>query len=201
MSSGDLLNERLRFWREQQGLSIGEIADAVAVSIQDLRDWEAGRAEPSPSLRYRVSEMMRGDASEQLSLRKVFVNGLRSYASLIDVDDTRLIAASQGLRCLWPELAGAVGQPFLHQMTPEARSLMQDTDFIGKIKRSEVILATGASERAGLISGGLSKRHKWTASFSSYGRKVIAEIWYDPELTALEAGVHQIISFSSIHRA
>jgi transcriptional regulator with XRE-family HTH domain len=118
MFSWDLLNERLRVWREQQGLSIDEIADAAAVSIQDVHDWETGRAEPSPNLRYRLSEMMRGDASEQLSLRKVFVNGLRSYVALIDVDDTRLIAASQGLRCLWPEVAGAVGQPFLDQMTP-----------------------------------------------------------------------------------
>lgn len=118
MFSWDLLNERLRVWREQQGLSIDEIADAAAVSIQDVHDWETGRAEPSPNLRYRLSEMMRGDASEQVSLRKVFVNGLRSYVALIDVDDTRLIAASQGLRCLWPEVAGAVGQPFLDQMTP-----------------------------------------------------------------------------------
>ena len=199
MFSGDLLNERLRFWREQQGLSIAEIADAAAVSIQDVHDWETGRAEPPASLRYRLSEMMRGDASEQLLLRTVFVNGLRSYVSLIDVDDTRLIAASQGIRQLWPELAHAVGQPFLYQMTPEARSLMQDADFIRKIKRSEVVLASGASERAGLVFGGPSKRHKWTASFSSYGRKVIAEIWYDPELTTLDAGVHQIFSFSSIH--
>lgn len=199
MFSGDLLNERLRFWRKQQGLSIAEIADAAAVSIQDVHDWETGRAEPPPSLRYRLSEMMRGDASEQLSLRTVFVNGLRSYVSLIDVDDTRLIAASQGIRQLWPELAHAVGQPFLPQMTPEARSLMQDADFIRKIKRSEVVLASGASERAGRIYGGPSKRHKWTASFSSYGRKVIAEIWYDAELTTLDAGVHEIFSFSSIH--
>ena len=201
MFSGDFLNERLRFWREQQGLSIAEIADAAAVSIREVHDWETGRAEPSPSLRYRLSEMMRGDAIEQLSLRRVFVNGLRSYVSLIDVDDTRLIAASHGLRQLWPALANAVGHLFLDQMTPEARSLMEDPVFVRQIKRSEVVLASGASERNGFMSGGPAKRHKWTASFSSYGTQVISEIWYDPEPTTVEVGVHEIVNFSSLMHA
>lgn len=198
MFSEDLLSERLRFWRKQQGFSIEKIAGAVATSVDEVRDWDAGITEPSPNLRYRLSEMMRFDAVEQLSLRKAFVTGLQSYVSLIDVGDTRLIAASNGLRQLWPELSSVVGQPFLQHMTPEARSLMQDKSFVGKIRRCEVVFASGASERAVDRRPVMLERHRWTATFSSYGTKVVGEIWYDPEPTMLKIGVHELLTFSEI---
>lgn len=78
---------------------------------------------------------------------------------------------------------------------------MQDAIFVSQIKRSEVVLVSGATEHAGFMVGGLSKRHKWTASFSSYGTQVISEIWYDPEPTKLDVGVHEMRHFFSINSA
>ncbi len=192
------LGKRLACWRTGQGLPLARVAEAVAVPVAELRRLEAGLAEPAPGLRYRLNEMMRHDAAEQLTLRKQVVSGFMSYVLLFDVEDTRLLAISSGLARLWPELSALVQHPVLSHMSPEARSLMQDPVFRGRLKRGEIVLAFGASERATDADGSHCKRHRWTVTFHSYGMRVVGEVWYDREPTALSTGVHEVRFFEDV---
>lgn len=192
------LSNRLACWRTHHGFSLAKVAEAVAVSVSELQRLEAGLAEPAPGLRYRLNEMMRYDAAEQLELRKLVVSGFRSYVLLFDVDDTHLLAISSGLARLWPELSGLVNQSVLQHMSPEAKSLLQDPEFRGRIKGGEIVLASGASERATDANGLLWRRHRWTVTFNSYGTRIVGEVWYDPEPTELTIGVHEVRSFADV---
>lgn len=192
------LGRRLANWRKHQGLSLERVADAAAVSVDALFEVEAGLADPIPALRYRLNEMMRYGGDEQLELRRHVISGLMSYVLLMDVDDLRLVAVSAGLARLWPELSRLVNHPFLSHMVPEARTLMQDAGFRGRIKRGDIVLASGASERATDRALSLGRRHRWTVTFHSFGTRVIGEVWYDPEPTALAVGVHEVRTFDEI---
>ena len=188
-------------WRVQQSLPRSVISNALGVSEATIAVWEIGVAKPAHTLCYRIAEMMRGNGAEQLSLRQYMISNMSSYVCLIDVDDTRLIATSRGLKILWPELSHLLGAPFLPHMSAEAQALMGDQAFVCRIKQGEVVFATGASERRIAGAADSRARHRWSVSFASYGTRLVGEVWYDPEPTRLAVGVHEVLLFDDVVRS
>lgn len=58
MSDRTTLSERLKEAREEQGLTLQNIADGMAVSLKTVRNWEAGRTSPRPNKLHLLSGML-----------------------------------------------------------------------------------------------------------------------------------------------
>lgn len=195
---GTTLAAQLKCWRAANGHSLECVADALGVSTERLVALENDQTLAPRHLRYRTTEMMRSGSDEQLALRRHLVDGLSSFVALIDLGDLSVIAVSRGLKTLWPELGERTGLPFLPHMTPEAKALIQDESVLNRIRQGQIVSAQGVSERSTSVAARTMARHRWSVSFTSYGTRMVGEIWYDPAATTQGVGVHNICLFDDI---
>ena len=75
---------------------------------------------------------------------------------------------------------------------------MEDRAFLRQVRQGQVVYVNGACERPMAGNAGPGTRHRWSASFRSYGTRLVAEIWYDALLTDGPVGIHEVRRFRDL---
>lgn len=184
-------------WRRLNGLSRHQLGTMLAVSAATVGRWETGLTRPRKALAYRLLEMMRFDSAEHLALTKYLIRQSRSFSALFGFSDVRLLCASQGLREVWPNFCSMTDLPFLEHLTDDAKRLMDDPDFLRKVRQGEILGISGIADRHVSVETDLPFRHRWLALFRAYGPQIVAELSYEPCSVSEESGLREVIRFGA----
>jgi transcriptional regulator with XRE-family HTH domain len=184
-------------WRKLNGLSRKQLAMMVSVSPGTVARWEAGETRPKGALAHRLLEMMRFDAAENLALAKRVTGQSRSLSALFDMDDVRLLCASQGLRAIWPNFSSRAGCPFIDLLNNDAKRLMDAQCFIKKVRQGDILGISGVADWHLSIETDPPFHHRWTAVFKAFGTRIVAELSYEACSAAEEHGLRDLIRFGS----
>lgn len=185
-------------WRRERGLSVPMLAGELGISDRTLRHWEAGLSRPKPYLGHRILEMMREDAHADLVMTALMIERDTVLAALFDFTDVRLICASRGMAAVWPTFSRMGGTSFLTLLTNETARLMSDRAFVRGVRQGRVIGLSGVTDRHVSLDTDPLVRHRWTASFKTYGLRLIAELSYEPCGCDEMIGLRTLVHFNEI---
>jgi len=180
-------------WRRERGLSVSMLADELGVSKRTLRHWEASLSCPRPYLRHRILEMMREDGHADFAMTKMMIERETSMATLFDFADLRLICASRGMAAVWPIVERMNGTAFPPLIANETARLISDRALFQGIRQGMVIGLSGVMDRHVYLDTDPLVHHRWTASFKTYGLRLIAELSYEP------CGCDEVIGLRTLH--
>lgn len=187
-------------WRRVRGLSVSMLAGELGVSERTLRLWEAGHTRPKPYLGHRILEMMRENAAADLALTRMMIEQDTVMAALFDFADVRLICASRGLAVVWPNFSLMIGTAFRPLLTRDSARLMSDRAFVRGVRQGRVVGLSGVADRHISLDTDALVRHRWTASFKTYGLRLIAELSYEPCGGDEATGLRGIAHFNEVTR-
>jgi transcriptional regulator with XRE-family HTH domain len=185
-------------WRKLNGLSRQQLAIMVSVSPGTVARWEAGETRPKGALAHRLLEMMRFDAAENMALAMLVTGQSRSLSALFDMDDVRLLSASQGLRAIWPNFSSRAGCPFIDLLNNDAKRLMDARCFIKKVRQGEILSISGVADWHLSIEIDPPFHHRWAATFKAFGTRIVAEISYEACSASEDHGLREIVRFGAI---
>ena len=184
-------------WRQLHGVSRAALSQALSVSVSTIRHWETGKTSPGRALRFRLMEMMRFDAAEDLALTKLTIRQSRALSALFDFSSIRLLCASQGLKEVWPNFCAMTEQPFLPFLTDDAQRMMADRTFVRNVRQGQWLGISGVADRHVSLETDLPFRHRWFATFRAYGPQVLAELNYERCPTSETLGIRGVIRFGT----
>lgn len=187
-------------WRRERGLSVSMLADELGVSKRTLRHWEASLSCPRPYLRHRILEMMREDGHADLAMTKMMIERATSMAALFDFADLRMICASRGMAAVWPIVDRTNGTAFPPLVAHETARLIFDRALVQGVRQGRVVGLGGVTDRHGSVNTKPLVRHRWTASFKTYGQRLIAELSYEPCDGDEATGLRSLVTFGEITR-
>ncbi|MGE4373791.1 MAG: helix-turn-helix transcriptional regulator [Xanthobacter sp.] len=168
--------QRLKTWRRLNNIKQAALADMLGVSQSSISFWENGRDLPSVAYRKRITDLMADSTCDELLVERLFVERITGGRALFDLDGARLLASSQGYREMWPKYARLEGQFMAHRLVNEAASLADDRDLQQAIRKGEVAVIGGVSQRMTDIELDPAVIYRWHMCFRRVGYRVIIDV-------------------------
>lgn len=150
------------------------------------------------ALEYRIREMMRSNADEELALSKLLVARNSVMTALYDFSDITLLCASSGLRKVWPNFSQMVGYAFRPTLINHSADLMADQAFIQNVRQGKIIGVSGVTDRHISLQTDPAFKHRWSAFFKTYGPHLVAEVSYEVCEQDEQVGVREVFWFSDV---
>jgi len=171
------------------------LASLLGVSQPTVARWERGLDLPSPKRMNQIRDIVAGTLRDDHALERLLIERQSSIRALLDLDGMRLSTVSAGYRRLWPEFSTMIGAPLADRVINETRSILDDEDLIGDIRKGSVGLISGVSERHLDIEMDAAIIHRWHICFRRYGTRMYADIVFEPCTPDEAPGVRDLIAF------
>jgi transcriptional regulator with XRE-family HTH domain len=194
----DDLSEVLRSWRRAKGLKQGLLADMLGVSQSSVSRWERGLDQPSAVLAARLRSLVFKEAVSEIAVQQAITERLPGFAALVDLDGMRLLATTRAFKAVWSEAVKAEGERFAEHLTELSRELFNDEEFLQSVKRREIALVTGVSNRHVEGFGDNAFRHHWSATYRNIGTRHFVEMVFEPCEPGAELGLRHVLRVDEI---
>lgn len=188
----------LRLWRRGSGLKQQALADLLGVTQATVSRWENGLDHPSPALGANIRNLMSHRGEPGLSTVREVLRLQTGIRVLVDLDGMRLVASTGGFKKLWPELAAIEGQKTADHLVGQSAELYSDLALMASIRRGEVVMVGGVSDRQVKGFGDNAFRHYWTSAYRKIGPQHFAEISFEACDPDAELGVHHLVKIDEI---
>ena len=153
---------------------------------------------PSTGLMIRLRDMMAVSDDMRRKIDAFAVSQLGSLHASFDLDGIRLIDSSLGMKKAWPSFTALSGMRLMDHLVDEAAFLMHDDDFVRDIRRGEVAMVSAISVNQLSLGIDSSFKHRWFATFRSYGTQLVINMTYEPcEADAL-LGIEHIVRLDAL---
>lgn len=188
----------LRSWRRASGIKQQGLADRLGVTQATISRWENGLDEPSAKILAKIRELIgsRKISDDDIDLRILSLQpGLRA---LVELEGWTLVGATQSFKRAWPELGGFIGHRFAEYLIGQTAEIYNDTALVSSIKRGEVRLVSGVTDRHLKGFGDNAFRHHWAAAYRHVGSRCFAEISFEACDPNAELGLREILRLDEI---
>jgi len=188
----------LKVWRRAVGLKQDALAHLLAVTQPAISRWEAGMDIPSTALQLRLREMMCPSGAARRKIDEYVVRQQSSLEAAFDLDGVKLLVASQGLQRAWPRFAALPDLRLNDHLIGEAASLLHDDAFVREIKRGEIAVICAISDGHVSLPLDTRFRHRWHASFRTYGPRMVIKMGYEPCAADAPLGIEKVVRLADI---
>ncbi len=189
---------KLRAWRKAVGLKQDALAYLLGVTQPAVSRWEAGHDLPSRHLMMRLRDMMCVSGEDRRKVDGFAVTQQGSLQASFDLDGIKLLETSRGVQRAWPRLVALSGHRLMDHLVDEAGALMHDDDFVRQVRRGEVALVSAVSVRQLSLDIDSAARHRWLATFRSYGSQMVINMTYEPCEAEAALGVEKIVRIDAL---
>lgn len=188
----------LKAWRKAIGLKQDALAHLLGVTQPAVSRWESGMDLPAPALLLRLRDMMCPSGPARRKIDAYVVNQHASLGAMFDLDGVKLLTTSQGLRRAWPKFSALPDLRLLDHLIGEAALMLHDNDIVREIKRGEIALVSAISD--GHVSLPLDQafRHRWHATFRSYGPMMVINMEYEPCEAEAVPGIEKVVRLADL---
>ena len=191
-------SQELRAWRSAIGLKQEALAHLLGVTQAAVSRWETGVDVPSRPLLLRLRDMMCASGDARLMVDNFATSRLGSLQASYDLDGVRLISNSQGMQTLWPRLSSLSDVCLNDCLVDEAAELMHDTEFVRLVRRGEVALVSAVSVKQLSLGFDGTFKHRWFATFRSYGPRMIINMTYEACAADANLGVERVFRLDEL---
>lgn len=189
----------LKDWRKSSGVKQDTLAAMLGVSQSAVSSWETGRDEPSRRLMGRILDIMSPTARDRLQLDNLALSTQGAVRASFDLDGIKLVTASRGLTAAWPDFAKLTQSRLVERLVDEAGTMLHDDDFVRSIRRGEIALVAGVSDRHIDLNMDQRFRHRWVAVFRTYGQKMLIDMTYEGCGPSTKKGVEGVTHYDSLN--
>lgn len=191
----------VRDWRKASGVKQDSLAAMLGVSQSAVSSWETGRDEPSRRVTGRLIDIMSPTGRDRLQLDNLALSIQGAVRASFDLDGVKLVMASRGLIAAWPDFARLTHSRLIERLVDEASLLLHDDDFVRSVRRGEIALVAGVSDRHVDLDMDVDKRfkHKWVAVFRTYGHKMSIDMTYEGCEASLSKCVESVTHYDSLN--
>ena len=188
----------LRVWRKAVGLKQEALAYLLGVTQPAVSRWEAGLDVPSRALMMRLRDMMCVSGEYRSKVDSFALAQQGSLQASFDLDGVKLLATSRGVQRAWPRFAALSGLRLMDHLADEAGALMHDDAFVRQVRRGEVALVSAVSERQLSLDMGSAARHRWLATFRTYGSRMVINMTYEPCEAEAALGLERVVHLDDL---
>lgn len=188
----------LRGWRKAVGLKQEALAYLLGVTQPAVSRWEAGLDVPCRPVMMRLRDMMCVSGEDRGKVDGFAVAQQGALQASFDLDGVKLLAASRGVQRAWPGFTALSGLRLMDHLVDEAAALMHDDEFVRGVRRGEVALVSAVSVRhLGLDLDGAA-RHRWLATFRTYGTRMVINMTYEPCEAEAASGIERVVRLDEL---
>ena len=188
------IGKLLRVWRKASSLKQHTVAGLLDVSQASVSRWESGKDRPSALQCGKIRKLMGSQLRAELAMERNILQLQVGVRILADLDGVKLAASTRAFKDIWPELAAWEGKNTADFMIGETAELFADKQLLNAIRREEIAMMTGVSDRHLRGFGDRAFRHRWAATFRKIGSKDYVEISFEP------CGSDEVVGLSDILR-
>jgi transcriptional regulator with XRE-family HTH domain len=183
----------LKLWRKAQGLKQDALAYLLGVTQPAISRWEAGVDMPSQALQLRLRDMMCPSARARQKIEDFVLRKTSALEASFDLDGVKLLATSQGMQRAWPMFSVLPEMRLFDHLIGEAAMVLHDEEMMRDIKRGEIAVVSAVSDGHVSLPLDTSFRHRWHATFRSYGPRMVAHMVYEPCAENAQTGIETLV--------
>jgi transcriptional regulator with XRE-family HTH domain len=184
---------RLRLWRRANMVKQASLAHDLGVTQAAVSRWENGIDTPSPALMRKLKDLLAKSGNNAFPERRL-IERQSVVRALFDLDGTYLLASSQGMRKLWPSFAGMTDIPLADYLIGELAGLLHDDETTRSIRKGEVLLVTGVTERHLNLDVDHAVRHRWHLSMRTCDARSVGDLVLEPCDPAMRVGIDTVLN-------
>ena len=188
----------LKTWRKAVGLKQDALAHLLGVTQPAISRWESGLDHPSVALQLRLRDMMCPSGNARLKIDDFVLRQKSALEALFDLDGVKLLSTSQGMQRAWPRFSSLPDLRLIDHLIGEAAILLHDDDFVREIKRGEIALISAVSDSHVSLPLVSSFRHRWHATFDSYGPRMMVKMGYEPCAPDATLGIENVVRLEDV---
>ena len=177
--NAESIGARLKLWRRANMVKQSALAHDLGVTQAAVSRWENELDMPSATMVRRLQDLLTRTNDSALPERR-FIERQSTVRALFDFDGVRLIASSKGCSALWPGFSEMTEVPLADSMVGETASLIHERDYQRQIRRGELVVVSGVSERHVSLKIDQSVRHRWHICLRPFGARMLADMVFEP---------------------
>lgn len=188
----------IRNWRRAMGLKQGSLAALLGVTQTAVSRWENGLDQPSAAIYAKLRAMVDMQSQTQQRIEARIIEKQPGLRALVDLDGMTLLATTPTFKLIWPEMVAAKGQRLADHLVDLSCDLFNDDAIAQAIRREEIAMIAGVSDRHLNGFGDHSFRHYWAATYRKIGVRHFAEISFEACEPDAELGIRHILRVDEI---
>lgn len=195
--------DEIRRWRATNRIKQEALASLLGVSHAAVSQWENGRARPSKTMALRLTDVMSGARQTRLAAEIAFTAPQQQIKALTRGRELQLVAISSGFRAAWPEMADFIGENMRPLLMNEAKSYVEDSDYLSEAIRGDLLMLSGVSNRLLSVGGAVENRVRvrWHTIVRQIEGELIHEIVFEPCAETTPIGFERLLRRSDIQAA
>lgn len=170
----------------------------LGVSQAAISYWENGRDIPNRRIVGRILDLIAGTAPDRFHVDRLSMEHQSAVRASFDLDGVKLVMASKGLCTAWPAFSRLKDIRLIDRLVEEASEFLHNDDFIRSVRRSEVGVVSGISNRHINLDVDSHFLHSWVAVFRSYGSRMLVDMTYEPCVPGESTGIVGIVRYDEI---
>lgn len=194
----DAIGRWLKDWRKTSGVKQQELARLLGVTQTAVSRWESGLDVPSAAVYGKIRDLVSQKSSQDLRLRMSMTEMQLGLRILVDIDGLKLLSSTRAFKQLWPQLADWQGRNTADHLAGHTADLYANVELMKAIRRDEVVLAAGVSDRHLKGFDDHAFRHYWTAAYHRIGASHYAEISFEACSPNAELGLHRLLRVDEV---
>lgn len=191
--NAETFGSRLRLWRRTNMVKQAALAHDLGVTQAAVSRWENGLDTPSARLMGKLEDLLTNRDSLPL-IERHFIERQAAVRGLFDIDGVRLLTSSHGLRQLWPDFAAMQDIALADYVVGELAALIHDAEYSRQIRKGEMLLVTGVTERHLDLDIDHAVRHRWHVCMRPIGTKILGDMVFEPCAAATPAGIESVLN-------
>lgn len=173
------------------------LAHDLGVTQAAVSRWENGLDTPSARLMGKLEDLLTNRDNPPL-LERRFIERQAAVRGLFDLDGVRLLTSSHGFRQLWPDFAAMEDVALADNMVGELAALVHDAEYARQIRKGEMLLVTGVTERHLDLDIDHAVRHRWHVCMRPFGTKIVADMVFEPCDPAVPVGIESLLNANDL---
>lgn len=194
----DDLSIVLRNWRRATGLKQSALAVLLGVSQATVSRWENGLDEPTAAVYAKLRSLVDEQSHTKLRIEAGIIEKQPGVRALVDWDGMTLLATTPTYKLIWPEIVAAEGQRLADHLVDQSRDLFHDDAISQAVRREEIAMIAGVSDRHLNGFNNLTFRHYWAVTPKKIGTRHLAEISFEACEPDAELGLRHILRLDEI---
>lgn len=190
--SPEHLANRLKNWRRLNGIKQEALAQLMGVSQSTVSFWENGHEKPSQKHALELRKLISKTMKDEITIERLFIKRQMAIRALCDFDGIVMLESSEGFKSLWPETATLENRMMIDTLINEPRDFILNHDNAKDIRKGEIALVSGISQRITNIKLDDAIKCRWHLCFRKYGYKTILDVVFEPCDDSLDDGIIDI---------